>query len=217
MARHADGCAPARQMMADHARRFLDRCDVAIEMEGQPLPKGFGCVVSYNEPSFIDVAAFAAVMWPYVDRAAAAEFYGYFPFAKEALANAQIGLVTRGKRAGTDGLLTEMVSHARSGARIAWGGEGRIAGFDGIGHYKIGGSLLAIRAQVPVVPVAFYGGHQVMPFRTIRARPGTVRILFGDPIQTEGLSESDARALADRVKAVMVEMYAGLKARAGQF
>jgi 1-acyl-sn-glycerol-3-phosphate acyltransferase len=100
----------------------------------------------------------------------------------------------------------------RAGERQAWGGEGRIVGMDGIGRFKIGASLIAIRAQVPVIPVTFCGGHQIMPFGGVRARPGLVRVHFGAPIATNGLTEDDARAFADRLQAVIAARYAEMKA-----
>lgn len=45
---------------------------------------------------------------------------------------------------------------------------------------------------------------------TLRARPGTVRVRYGPPLSTTGLTEDDARALADRAQAMVTEMYAAL-------
>ena len=216
VARSAADVAQARRLIARHCRLFLDRCRVKVEVDGDPPMPGQGCVLSYNESSFMDVAAFAKVMWPYLEHAAAAELYGYIPFGRRAAAKSNIALVPRGNRAGTDRLLVDMVAAIKTGDRVAWGGEGRISGIDGIGHFKIGGSLLAIRAQVPIQPVAFYGGHAIMPLGSVRARPGTVYVRFGAPIPTKGLEEADARAFADQTRAVFVSMYADLKQKSAR-
>ena len=211
IARSTTDTAQARRLISAHCRRFMDRCRVKVEMDGDPPPPGQGCVLAYNESSFMDVAAFAMVMWPYVERAAAAELYGYIPFGRKATTTSRIALVPRGNRAGTDKLLDQMVAAVKTGERVAWGGEGRIAGIDGIGHFKIGGSLLAIRAQAPVRPVVFHGGHALMPLGSVRARPGTIHVRFGAPLPTEGLTEKDARGLADRTRAVFETMYQDLR------
>lgn len=117
----------------------------------------------------------------------------------------------RGNRAGTDKLLRKMVAALKNGERIGWGGEGRIVAKDGVGRFKIGASLIAIRAQAPIVPAAFFGGHHIMPFPSVRAKPGTVHVRFGTPIPTKGLVEEDARALADRVQIVFAGMYEDLR------
>lgn len=200
----------ARGLIAAHCARFLSRCGVAVEVGGTPPAPGTGCVVCYNEASFADVAAFCTVMWPHIDRAAAADLYAWFPFGRRAARKAGIELVPRGDRAGTDRLMGVAVQAVRGGERMAWGGEGRIHGQDEVGRFKVGASLIAIRAQVPVVPVAFHGGHRVLPLGSVRARPGTIRVRFGAPVPTAGLTEGDARDLADRMQAAVAGLYADL-------
>ncbi|MDD9923480.1 MAG: lysophospholipid acyltransferase family protein, partial [Boseongicola sp.] len=187
----------ARQMIASHFARFLERCHIDVHVDG-PLPKpGVGCVVCYNESSFSDVAAYGKVMWPHLDRAAAADIYSFIPFGRAATQKAGIEMVPRGNRAGTDRLLAKMVEAVQRGERLAWGGEGKIQGFDGVGRFKIGASLIAIRAQVPVVPVTFFGGHHTLPLGSVRARPGQIKVRFGEPIPTAGVTEDNARVFAD--------------------
>lgn len=200
--------------IAAHFGRFLKLCGAEVVVEGD-LPQGHGgYVLCYNECSFVDVAAFCDVMWPHIDRAAAADLYAYIPFGRRMARKAAIEMVPRGNRAGTERLLAEVVARVRAGERQAWGGEGRIAGIDGVGRFKVGASLLAIRAQVPVIPVTFYGGHQIMPLGSFRARAGQVRVHFGAPIAPEGLTEDDARAFADRLQAAIAARYAEMKASA---
>lgn len=198
--------------IAGHFGRFLTRCGARVIVEGDVPQADGGYVLCYNESSFVDVAAFCEVMWPYIDRAAAADLYAYIPFGRRMARKAGIEMVPRGNRAGTERLMAEVVARVRAGERQAWGGEGRIVGMDGIGRFKIGASLIAIRAQVPVIPVTFCGGHQIMPFGGVRARPGVVRVHFGAPVPTSGLTEEDARALADRLQAVIAGRYAAMKA-----
>jgi 1-acyl-sn-glycerol-3-phosphate acyltransferase len=107
--------------------------------------------------------------------------------------------------------MDRMVAAVTAGERLAWGGEGRISGRDGVARFKLGASLIAIRAKAPVIPVVFCGGHRLLPFGSVRARPGRIRVRFGAPIPTSGLTEDDARALADRTQAIVEGMYADLQ------
>lgn len=197
----------ARDMLARHFSAFLDTCGVRVSVEGDAPGPGSGCVLCYNETSFIDVAAYSVSMWPHVDRAAAADLYAYIPFARAACRKAGIELVPRGNRQRTDRLLDRMVTAVRQGERVAWGGEGRLSGFDGVGRFKVGASLIAIRAQAPVVPVVFYGGHRAMPLGTVRASAGEVRIRFCPPVPTAGRTEADARDFADKLQARFARVY----------
>jgi 1-acyl-sn-glycerol-3-phosphate acyltransferase len=196
-----------RAMMARHCQRFLNTCRITIQIEGPLPPPNRGCVLCYNESSFPDVMAYMVGLLTHLDRAAAADLYRFFPFARAAFALVDFELVQRGNRAATDMLIAKMIERTRDGERVAWGGEGRLSGIDGIRRFKIGASLIAIRAGVPVIPVVFHGGHKTMPLGSLRACPGTIRIRFGDPMYSTGLTEDDARNFADQIQQCIADMY----------
>lgn len=204
----------ARQILTESFEQVLASCQIDVSSDGTPPARGTGCVVCYNETSFADVFAFPHAVLPHVDRAAAADAYAMIPFARSACDAVGIELVPRGKRAGTERLMDRIVEALRAGERVAWGGEGRLSGSDDVKRFKRGAFLLAIRAGVPVVPVAFYGGHQALPLGSVRARPGKIYVRFGDPIDSTGYHEDDVRDLADHVQAVVASMYAELKSTA---
>jgi 1-acyl-sn-glycerol-3-phosphate acyltransferase len=75
-----------------------------------------------------------------------------------------------------------------------------------VAKFKAGSFLLAIEAQLPIVPVAVIGTRQVMPKGRLRTEPANVSLIVHDPIQPpilEAPTIHDARALAERVKAVV--------------
>jgi 1-acyl-sn-glycerol-3-phosphate acyltransferase len=201
----------ARRLIAAHSQRFLDICQIKVTISGTPPKAGSGCVLCHNEASFADVAAYLAVMWPHVDRAAGADLYAIFPFMRAATHKAAIELVPHGNRAGTERLIEKAVLAVKSGERLGWGGEGRISGQDGVARFKVGASLVAIRSQAPIIPVMIYGGHRLLPLGSIRARPGEIHIRFGEPISTTGRDDTHARDLADKAQAATAAMYAEFK------
>ncbi|NKX45509.1 lysophospholipid acyltransferase family protein [Roseicyclus persicicus] len=193
--------------------RFLDACGMTVTVEGDPPAPGTGCVICHNETSFADVAAYFMAVWPHVDRLAGADLYGYIPFARSACRKVDIEMVARGNRGATTLLLDRMVAAVQDGERVGWGGEGRLVGTDGVGRFKLGSSLIAIRAQAPLVPVAIHGGHRALPLGTMRARPGEIRVRFCPPVPTAGCAEADARDVADALQAVVARAYGDLAAR----
>jgi len=213
VAKAPKGGDATRDPITGHFAKFLADCKINVIVEGKPPAPGQGCVVCHNETSFVDVAAYFVDIWPSVDRLAGADLYGYIPFARRACGQVDIELVPRGNRKGTEVLLGRMVTAVRQGQRVGWGGEGRLSGFDGVGHFKVGGSLIAIRAQAPVVPVIIHGGHQTMPLGTVRSCPGEVRIRFCDPVPTTGYTEADARAFADNLQVLFATHYEELSQR----
>lgn len=54
------------------------------------------------------------------------------------------------------------------------------------GHYKLGGARLAVATEHPVVPVAHNAGY-CWPRRRFIKRPGTIYVVVGPVIETQGL------------------------------
>lgn len=66
--------------------------------------------------------------------------------------------------------------------------------------FKKGGFLMAIDAQVPVVPVAIQGGRAAMRKGSAIVRPVTVSVRIGRPVSTEGLTQAHRDELIGQVR-----------------
>ncbi|MEJ5367937.1 MAG: lysophospholipid acyltransferase family protein [Bryobacteraceae bacterium] len=66
-------------------------------------------------------------------------------------------------------------------------------------EFKDGAAYLAIKAQVPLVPVALIGVRDILPMHSHHLRPGRVTLRIGDPIPTAGLKTSDRTELTARL------------------
>jgi 1-acyl-sn-glycerol-3-phosphate acyltransferase len=66
--------------------------------------------------------------------------------------------------------------------------------------FKKGGFIMAIEAQVPIVPVAVHGGRNAMRKGSAFVQPVTVSVRIGSPIPTAGLTMADRDALITRVR-----------------
>lgn len=70
-------------------------------------------------------------------------------------------------------------------------------------RYKLGGARLAVRAGVPVIPVAHNAG-EVWPRNAIVKRPGTVTVSFGPAIYPDNLSAEELnKKVSDWIEAEM--------------
>jgi 1-acyl-sn-glycerol-3-phosphate acyltransferase len=67
--------------------------------------------------------------------------------------------------------------------------------------FKKGGFIMAIQAQVPIVPVAVSGGRAAMRKGSAVVQPVTVTVRIGQPIPTAGLTLADRDLLIGRVRA----------------
>lgn len=84
--------------------------------------------------------------------------------------------------------------------------EGTRSRTGAIAPFKKGAFMLAISAQVPVVPVSIEGARKVLPPDGFKVRPGVIRIDVGDPISTVGMGPDDRDALIERAHAAVVAM-----------
>jgi 1-acyl-sn-glycerol-3-phosphate acyltransferase len=78
------------------------------------------------------------------------------------------------------------------------------------GHIKpfmSGAFYIAIKAQVPVIPLAIAGTFEALPMNHFHIRPGPVQLLVGEPISTVGLRLHDIATLSARVQEAMENLY----------
>lgn len=71
----------------------------------------------------------------------------------------------------------------------------------GLREFKEGAAYIAIKAGVPVVPVAIVGMRALLPMGSIHIRSGRVTVRIADPIPTAGLKLSDRMDLTQRMYA----------------
>jgi 1-acyl-sn-glycerol-3-phosphate acyltransferase len=79
--------------------------------------------------------------------------------------------------------------------------DGRLQPFMG------GAFFAAIKAQVDVVPMAIVGTYEVLKMDTWHIKPRPVRLLFGNPLVTNGLAVRDAEALTAKAREAIAGLY----------
>jgi 1-acyl-sn-glycerol-3-phosphate acyltransferase len=60
-----------------------------------------------------------------------------------------------------------------------------------LGEFKKGLFVMAIKAQKPVVPITILNSRKIQPPGTYRINPGTVEVIFHDPIPTRQMTLED--------------------------
>ena len=69
-----------------------------------------------------------------------------------------------------------------------------------------GAAYLAIRAQVPVVPIALIGAYDLLPIHTRHFHPTALKLVAGTPIQSAGLTIRQADQLTDQIHKAIDEL-----------
>ena len=70
-----------------------------------------------------------------------------------------------------------------------------------------GAFFVAIRAQVPVVPMAIVGTYELLPINSFHLLPGEVALVIGEPIPTTGMKVRDMDKLSAKVREAIADMY----------
>lgn len=106
-----------------------------------------------------------------------------------------------------------------AGRRVGIFPEGTRADVDvadgGFGAAFGGAALVALRSDVPIVPVGIAGTDKAMPRGSIWIRPARVRIVFGDPLTPQDAGDGSRRERVDALTAMLMERIADAVRAAG--
>jgi len=111
----------------------------------------------------------------------------------------QIPIDTANPRA-TLSSLAVGVKALRSGMPLFIFPEGRRTPDGELQDFLNGAAYLAIRAQVPLVPIALDGVYDLLPIHTRHLFPGQLTLTVGQPIQTTGMSPRQADQLTAQLR-----------------
>ncbi len=73
----------------------------------------------------------------------------------------------------------------------------------GLQPFKEGAAYIAIRAGVPVVPIAISGTRELLPWGSGIVLPGKVRLQILKPLETAGLTSKDRALLTEKVRSLI--------------
>jgi 1-acyl-sn-glycerol-3-phosphate acyltransferase len=70
-----------------------------------------------------------------------------------------------------------------------------------------GPAFMAIRAQVPIVPMALIGTHELLPIHAGELHPVPVTLAVGEPIPTTGLTMKEVDSLTQQLMDAIANLY----------
>jgi 1-acyl-sn-glycerol-3-phosphate acyltransferase len=167
---------------------------------GQPA------VYASNHLSYMDTPVLFAKL-PFQFRILAKQGLWKIPFVGWYLKRSgQVPIDSRSSRSAVAGLLRG-VAVLKAGTPLVVFPEGARSP-DGTLHPLASGcAFMAIRAGVPLVPVALIGTYQLLPIHCYTLRPRILKIVVGQPIPTEGLTTKDADAVTTHLYAAITALY----------
>jgi 1-acyl-sn-glycerol-3-phosphate acyltransferase len=116
--------------------------------------------------------------------------------------------IDRGSREQSMAAIEQAAESLRQGNSFLTFPEGTRSRTGALLPFKRGPFLMALKAQVPVVPVAVQGGTTSMRKASPIVRPAVVSVRIGEPILTTGMGMSDRERLADQVRSQIEQLLA---------
>ena len=160
-----------------------------------------------NHQSALDVLLLATI-WPKYCSVTAKKSLKYTPFLGWFMTLSNTIFIDRSNRSSAisafDSAAEEMVKHRQSVFIFPEGTRSNAPG-PTMGAFKKGAFHLAIRAQVPILPVVAANYYGVLSLRDKVFRGGNIPVQVLEPVGTKGLGPGDVEALMLRVRETMVE------------
>jgi acyl carrier protein len=164
------------------ARLFLWLTDLDLEVQGlENLPREGPYVLVANHASYLDGVVVVAALPGYYSFVAKQELKGQL-IPSVYLNRLGTEYVDRfGIRQGTEDT-NRIVRAALAGRRLAFFPEGTFRSAPGLMPFRLGAFIAAVRAKVPVVPVAIRGTRAILRDGNWVPKHGAITVTIGKPI-----------------------------------
>jgi 1-acyl-sn-glycerol-3-phosphate acyltransferase len=185
------------------SRAILATTGVRVRVRGlEHLDPSRSYVFAANHQSIYDIPVVFA-SFPFQLRIVAKASLGRIPFLGWHLRRTGHLLVDR-RNPGPDIVrkMKRLVSEAHS---LIVFPEGTRSADGTVGRFRKGTFLVAIDAQLPVVPVRIEGSRHVMQKGRLTVCRGEVTLAVHPSIETTGMTREEAFALADRVRTIVAD------------
>lgn len=161
-----------------------------------------------NHQSTLDIPALFVAL-PVAFRFVAKQQLQYVPFLGWYMTMAKFVFIDRSNHKKAVRSLELAAERIRSGISIAMFPEGTRSEEAAIMPFKKGPFALAMKAGVPVVPIAIEGSGKLMPKNSWNITPGPVTVSIGEPVDPKQFGEDREalmKAVRDRIIDLSLEM-----------
>lgn len=171
----------------------------------RPDVKGFGnlpdgsCVVVANHASYLDgilLKGFLPARFSFVIKGEMRDV----PIAHFLMRRSGARFVERFKSAESARDARQIVKAARGGQSLGFFPEGTFRAEPGVGRFRAGAFMAAIKGGMPVVPIAISGTREMLGAGRKLPRPGPIRVDILPPILPDDPTYGDHHSLAETAR-----------------
>jgi len=179
----------------------------------EPLPPTGGLLLLSSHQSHLDPLLIGLATDRRVSSLARSSLYRFKPFGAVITA---LDAVPIDRNASMVTAMKAVIARLKAGAAVVMFPEGTRTDTGRLGPLKPGFTLLAKRAEVPVVAVAIVGAYECWPKSRMLPRPGRIRIEFGRVISAAEVARLDDRELTARITQQLTDLDARGRAARGR-
>lgn len=203
--RHVSGRGPSvyDRIQRAWARALLRVTGISVGVEGRERVPAGPVVFISNHASFVDIWALLDVL-PGSPRFVAKKEFESFPVMGRAMRALGHITIDRANRASAFAAYDRAAEAIQGGLSAVVFAEGTRSRTGRLQPFKKGPFVLAIAAQVPVVPVFCADTFELMSKGRLAPRPGRVTVRFGQPIATSGLDYDARDELSERCREALL-------------
>src|SRR5579859_4583228 len=173
-----------------------------IRIKGRErIPKG-ACLFVANHTSTVDAPAVVGAIPRRVAILLKEALFKY-PIAGQAFTLAGFVPVNRSEKESAIASVEKATKSLRAGQSFLIYPEGTRSPDGRLQTFKKGAVVMAIKAGVPIVPVACSGAHRVMRKKSLKIYPGEIVVEFLEPLDASRYSFDERDTLNDRVHDAM--------------
>lgn len=185
------------------ARALLRASGVKVNTVGlENVPTDRPVVYVSNHQSLFDIIALAATL-PGTYRFVAKRELAKVPLFGQALRAAGHIYIDRQRRQAAFGAYEKAAAVIKAGTSAVVFGEGTRSRTGNLLPFKKGPFVLAIAAQVPVVPVYCAYTFDILPKGSMLIRPHPISLYFGQSIPTDGMDYEARQGLLAQTRGVI--------------
>ncbi len=175
--------------------RMLKVAGVEVRTSGfERVPQDRPVVYVSNHQSWFDIWSLASIV-PGQTRFVAKKELARIPVLGRAMQSAGHIYIDRQNRQAAFSAYEDAAAYIKKGMSAVLFPEGTRSRTGELLPFKKGPFVLALAAQVPIIPVYCAGTFTLLPKGSIRIDPHPVAIMFGELIPTEGLDYEDRTEL----------------------
>jgi 1-acyl-sn-glycerol-3-phosphate acyltransferase len=168
-------------------------------LHGERMRRDGLYVIASNHESFYDIPVLFATL-PMPVRFLAKRNLFRLPFLGWAMSAAGFVPVDRADHSHGKETLDTALSRLRDQRSLIVFPEQTRTRTGELSPFKSGAAVFAIKAEMPLLPVAIAGTFGVLRRGSFWIRPGRVTVAFGEPLSVEGFSTRDRAALTTRLR-----------------